>query len=232
VVEGGTALVADAEADSRVLDVSDSMGEYVNMGTCWLVALVVLFSTAAIVLDNTAETIPLEEGVATLWIADVSGVDIAEGLVNMLELSSIVGVGVDIMYEVDKMVSGSPVTSGVPSGLTKVTAGAIEVNIVCWMGSTMIAVSASTDGSVGLRRSALDAAEGSTEGRVVDGMIAASVGVSVDDEATWRTSLSGEAEDVELAWCARLHFVSHVLFGFSSNNLQLPPVVLGNWSSH
>jgi hypothetical protein len=66
VVEGGTALVADAEADSRVLDVSDSMGEYVNMGTCWLVALVVLFSTAAIVLDNTAETIPLEEGVATL----------------------------------------------------------------------------------------------------------------------------------------------------------------------
>jgi hypothetical protein len=49
------------------------------------------------------------------------------------------------------------------------------------MGSTTIAVSASTDGSVELRRSALVAAERSTDGRGVDSTTGTPVGVSVGD---------------------------------------------------
>jgi hypothetical protein len=103
----------------------------VNIGTCWLVALVVLFSTAATVLDKTAETISPVEGVALPSIVDVLGVGVAVGLGNPLKLCSVVGARVGVIYEVDKRVAGSPVTRGVPSGFTNVTAGAIDVNIVC-----------------------------------------------------------------------------------------------------
>ena len=53
-----------------------------------------------------------------------------------------VGKGDGVIKEVEKTVCGSCVTSGSPSGLTNVIAGAIEVKTVCWIGSTMIAVSA------------------------------------------------------------------------------------------
>jgi hypothetical protein len=56
----------------------------------------VLFSTAATVLDNTAETISLAEGVALLSMVDFSGAGVAEGLGNTLKLSSVVGAGVGV----------------------------------------------------------------------------------------------------------------------------------------
>ena len=97
-VEAGNALVADAEADSRVVVVCDSLGEYVNIGTSWLVSLAVLFSTAATVLDKTAETTSFVESVALLSTVDVSGVGVTSGFLgNALELSSVVGAGVGVM---------------------------------------------------------------------------------------------------------------------------------------
>jgi hypothetical protein len=97
-VEAGTALVADAEADSREIDACDSLGEYVNIGTSLLVSLAVLFSTAATLLDKTVETISFVEGVALLPTVDVSGVGVTEGFLgSALELSFVVGAGVGVM---------------------------------------------------------------------------------------------------------------------------------------
>jgi hypothetical protein len=96
-VEAGTALVADAGAGSVVTDASDSMGEYVNVGSRWLVSLAVLFSTAATVLDKTAETISVTEGVALLSTVGFSGAGVAEDSGNTLELPTVVGAGVGMI---------------------------------------------------------------------------------------------------------------------------------------
>jgi hypothetical protein len=69
----------------------------VNIGTCWLASLVVLFWTTATVLDKTAETISLVEGVALPSIVDVLGVGVAVGLGNPLKLCSVVGAGVGVI---------------------------------------------------------------------------------------------------------------------------------------
>jgi hypothetical protein len=108
------------------------------MGICRLVSLVVLLSTALIELDSSddIDTLLLSVGVG-------SGLGVAEGVGAALELSSVVGNGEGVMYEVEKTVCGSCVTRGFPSGRTNVIADATEVKIVCWIGSTIMAVSAS-----------------------------------------------------------------------------------------
>lgn len=134
-------VVSVGEAIATPLPAS---GEYVNIGACMLVSLAVTFSIAAIELVNTAESLVLE-GTNTLlipgWASELGAI---EERIGKLELSLVVGPGVGVIYEVDRIVSGSPVASGLPSGSKKVMAGMIDVKIVCWIGSTTSAVSALT----------------------------------------------------------------------------------------
>lgn len=108
-VGAGTSPAAGEVGEARGEEVSSSMGEYVNMGTCWLVSLAVPFSTILTVLET---------------------IDAAGDVGSALEVSSVVGFGEGVMKEVENRVCGSWVASGSPSGLTKVIAGAIELKIV------------------------------------------------------------------------------------------------------
>jgi hypothetical protein len=141
----GLAFVASAEEDISVAEVSSSMGEYVNIGTRWLVSLAVSLTTVATVLDNASEAAALDNGVGLLSIGFGSGLGVAEGVCITLELSFVVGAGGGIMKEVENTVCGSSVMSGSPSGRTNVIAGIIDVWTVCCMGSTISAVFATTD---------------------------------------------------------------------------------------
>lgn len=114
-----------------------------NSGICRLVSLAVLLSTAPTELDRIPVLMADEIGTLTLSVGVGSGLCVTEVVATALELSSVLGKADGVIYEVEKTVCGSCVTSGFPSGRTKVIAGAIEVKMVCWIGSTIIAVSAS-----------------------------------------------------------------------------------------
>jgi hypothetical protein len=115
----------------------------VNIGICWLVSLAVTFSTTPTEVDNAVDSNADEVGTLMLSVGVDFRLGATEDVATALEISSVVEKDGGVIYEVEKRVCGSCVTSGSPSGLTKVIAGAIDVKIVCWIGSTMMAVSAS-----------------------------------------------------------------------------------------
>ena len=129
-VGAGTTLVAGEVGEARGGEVSSSMGEYVNMGTCWLVSLAVPFSTTPTVLETADEATAEEVGIGLLSARVCSGFDEVGDVGSALEASSVMGFGEGVMKEVENKVCGSWVASGSPSGLTKVIAGAIELKIV------------------------------------------------------------------------------------------------------
>jgi hypothetical protein len=102
-----------------------------------------LLSTAPTELENAEDPMTDNIGTLILSMGVGTGLGVTEGVATALELSSMVGKGEGVIKEVEKTVCGSCVTSGFPSGLTNVIAGAIDATTVCWIGSTMIAVSAS-----------------------------------------------------------------------------------------
>jgi hypothetical protein len=73
----------------------------------------------------------MAEDIGMLSMGVGCGLGIIDGVATALELSGVVGKADGVMYEVEKTVCGSCVTSGSPSGLTNVIAGAIEVTTVC-----------------------------------------------------------------------------------------------------
>ena len=121
-----------------------SAGEYVNIGTLRLVSLAVPFSTAAIELVVVAEALSLKATGALLRTGVGVGTDTSEDSGAILETFDGVGATVGVIYEVDRMVCGSSVARGSPSGLRNVMAGTVCVKTVCCMGSMTKAVSAST----------------------------------------------------------------------------------------
>lgn len=129
-------------SEARDVEVSSS-GEYVNLGICRLVTLAVLLLTASTLLDEANDATEEEVGTGLLSADDGPGLDVGVEVGVVLD-SFVVGLGGGVMNDVDKTVCGFCVASGEPSGLTKVMAGAIDVNIVSLMGSTIRAVSACT----------------------------------------------------------------------------------------
>lgn len=116
--------IAVGEADTRELS---SSGEYVNCGTCMLVSLAVVFSTAAIEVLRSAEMIVLEAIKVLLSAGFASRLDDGVGEGDALELCLGAGVGVGVMKAVDRIVSGSPVAMSSPSGFWNVIAGNTDV---------------------------------------------------------------------------------------------------------
>lgn len=135
--------VADAVAEAR--DVLPSSGEYVNMGACRLVSLVVPFLTTAIELVAATAGALLEGNTVLLSAGLASGLGVADGVGDALELSCRSGLGVGVMNDVETTVCGSSVASGSPFVSWNVIAGSIDVKTDCWIGSTTTAVSALTD---------------------------------------------------------------------------------------
>lgn len=126
-VDTGTWLAPEEVREASDVELS-SMGEYVNLGICRLVALAVLFLTTSTLLDAASEAAAEEVGMGLFWADVRPGSDVDVGVV--VEDSFVVGFGGGVMNDVEKTVCGFCVTSGEPSGLTKVMAGAIDVNIV------------------------------------------------------------------------------------------------------
>jgi hypothetical protein len=123
-------LAEEGVAETKEAEVSCSMGEYVNLGYCRLVSLAVLFSTAFTELDSAEEATEEGVGIGLLSAVFCLGSNVLADVGTALEASSVVGFGEGVMKDVEKTVCGSWVTSGSPSGLTKVMAGAIDVKIV------------------------------------------------------------------------------------------------------
>jgi len=100
-VGAGTTLVAGEVGEARGGEVSSSMGEYVNMGTCWLVSLAVPFSTTPAVLETADEATAEEVGIGLLSARVCSGFD---EVGSALESSSVVDFGEGVMKEVENKV--------------------------------------------------------------------------------------------------------------------------------
>lgn len=77
--------------------VSSSLGEYVNIGACWLVSLAVPSSTAPFELDDVIESLLLEATIVLLSTGVAFGLAVIEAVSAVLELSSVVGAGVGVM---------------------------------------------------------------------------------------------------------------------------------------
>lgn len=102
----GTGASLATSVGEATVDVSFSAGEYVNLGICRLVPLVVLFSTALTVLDNADEvTEGVGNGLSPVGACLGSGV-VADVDSTLDDLSD-VGFGVGVMKDVEKTVCGS-----------------------------------------------------------------------------------------------------------------------------